>query len=80
LNWDGKNHRQQFTTQKVDLTTEEQKILISIAELPGITPGEVSKLLGIPLQNILAMLLEMELKEWISRVPGNRYQSRMILT
>ena len=80
LDWDGRNNTQPFPAPKVELTTEEQKMLISIAELPGITPGDLSKLLGIPLQIILAMLLEMELKEWISHGPGNRYQSRITFT
>lgn len=77
LNWDGQHNTQSLPSQKVELTCEEQKMLITISELPGITPGELSKLLGLPLQNILCMLLEMELKEWISREPGNRYHSRI---
>lgn len=79
LNWDGNNNTLPFPTQDIDFTIEEKKILTSIAELPEITPGELSKLLGIPLQNILAMLVEMELKEWISHEPGNRYRTRIAL-
>ena len=79
LDWDGNNNTLPFPTQDIDFTIEEKKILTSIAELPEITPGELSKLLGIPLQNILAMLVEMELKEWISHEPGNRYRTRVSL-
>ena len=79
LDWDDNNNTLPFPTQDIDFTFEEKKILTSIAELPEITPGELSKLLGIPIHNILAMLVEMELKGWISHEPGNRYRTRVSL-
>jgi len=79
LNWDEKISDPLPPTRKVDLTPEEQKLLIAIEEVPDITPGTLSKVAGIPLQNVLAILLEMELKEWISAEPGNRYRSRISL-
>lgn len=79
LEWDGVNSDPMPTAHSVDLTEEEQKLLIAINELPDITPGTLSELLSIPVQNVLAMLLEMELKEWISAEPGNRYQTKIKL-
>jgi len=80
LNWDCDDRIPPVVTQKVDLTNEERKLLISISEIPDITPGMLSKMVGIPIQNVLAMLLEMELKEWISVEPGNRYRTRISLS
>jgi len=77
LSWDGKGNDAPVPAREVNLTQEEQKLLISIGEIPDITPGTMSKLSGIPIQNVLAMLLEMELKEWISVEPGNRYRTRI---
>ncbi len=77
LKWEGENNDLLPSVPSVDLTPEEQKMLIAIDELPDITPGTLSELLGIPVQNVLAMLLEMELKEWISAEPGNRYRTRI---
>jgi DNA processing protein len=77
LNWDEKNSDALPPAPMVNLTLEEQKLLISLEEVPDITPGTLSKLVGIPLQNILAMLLEMELKDWISVEPGNRYRCKI---
>ncbi len=79
LNWDKNSETLPFAEQKIDLGPEENKILFAIEEVPDISPGMLSKLLGIPLQNVLALLLEMELKEWISVEPGNRYRSRISL-
>lgn len=80
LNWDNEGGTRPFVEQKIDLSPEEKKILLSIEEVPDISPGMLSRLAGIPLQNVLAMLLEMELKEWISVEPGNRYRSRISLS
>lgn len=80
LKWDKKNSNPRPPLPMIDLTPEEQKLLIALEELPDITPGTLSKLSGIPLQHVLAMLLEMELKEWISLEPGNRYRTRITLT
>jgi predicted Rossmann fold nucleotide-binding protein DprA/Smf involved in DNA uptake len=41
----------------------------------GLGPGELSTLSGIPIQKVLSLLTEMELKRWIVVEPGNRYQA-----
>ncbi len=79
VNWDCGNIEPTRPVRKVDLTAQEQKMLIAIGEIPDITPGTLSKMVDLPIQNILAMLLEMELKEWISVEPGNRYRTRISL-
>ena len=79
LNWDGEGCSLSTPPKMVELTSQEKKLLVSMNEMPDINPGELSKLMGLPVQNILAMLLEMELKEWISVEPGNRYLTRISL-
>jgi len=44
---------------------------------PGITPDMLSAYTGISVQELMALLLEMELKEWITVEPGNSYKSRI---
>jgi len=45
----------------------------------GNTPDSLSQLTGIPVHMVLVTLLEMELKEWISVEPGNRYKMKISL-
>lgn len=52
---------------------EEHRILQLIREQPGIIPGMLSSTSGIPIHRVLALLVEMELKQWVSVEPGNRY-------
>ena len=59
-----------------DISPEEKKVLSLIEENPGITTDALNNLTGLPISKLLAMLLEMELKEWISAEPGNRYRCR----
>ncbi|MCP4314117.1 MAG: DNA-protecting protein DprA [Bacteroidetes bacterium] len=77
LKWDDENSDPPHAAGMVNLTNEEQKLLIAIEEIPDITPGTLSELVHIALPNVLAMLLEMELKEWITAEPGNRYRTRI---
>jgi len=58
-------------------SNDEQQILRQIRDFPGITPGIVSNHTGIPIHSVLAMLMEMELKQWISVEPGNQYHTRI---
>lgn len=58
----------------------EEQILSLIKKQPGINPGSLSLQTGIPISQILALLTEMELKQWISIEPGNQYHLRVNLT
>lgn len=80
LNWDGEACCLSRPAKIVELTSQEKKLLVAMNEIPYINPGELSKLVGLPVQHVLAMLLEMELKEWISAEPGNRYRTRISFT
>lgn len=59
------------------LTSTEKKILGLIGEKPEITPESISRRTGIAIHTILSMLLEMELKQWVNVLPGNRYSLRL---
>lgn len=56
--------------------TEQEKQLLELMTIHnGLAPGELSSLSGIPIQGVLSMLTEMELKRWVVVEPGNHYQS-----
>lgn len=76
LNWGTPAEPEKKSTPAMDLQPEQKQILFHIEEAPGITPDTLSNLTGLPISKLLAMLLEMELKEWISAEPGNRYRCR----
>ena len=78
LNW--KDHN--LTLEKKPLlvlfpTEDEQQLLQRIQENPGIDPGILSNNTGMPIHRVLSLLMEMELKQWVSVEPGNRYSSRI---
>lgn len=77
LKWDNEPTEPELPFPAIDLSQDEQKIITAIDKFPDITPGTLSELLDIPVQNVLAMLLEMELREWITTEPGNRYRTRI---
>ena len=79
LGWDTGNILEKAAGPEVDLEPDEKKLLYAINEVPGITPGDLGRLISKPVHQVLAMLLEMELKGWISVEPGNRYRSRIKL-
>ena len=56
-------------------TEEEAEILELLRHNPGMDPGNLSAETGIPVHTLLALLLQMELKHWISVEPGNRYHT-----
>jgi len=77
LNWDLPTVPEKDTSLIVDLTSQERSLLLSIQNHPGLTPDMISQFTKTPVHTILAMLLEMELKEWITVEPGMRYNTRI---
>jgi len=78
LNWE--DHIQTIHKNpmpEIDPSEDETRILNQIREFPGITPGILSNNTGIPIHKVLALLVEMELKQWISVEPGNCYHNRI---
>ena len=76
LRWTGEpaQHRMQGSMQN-GFTIQEQKLLELLSPDGGLGPGEISRLSGIPIQEVLSVLTQMELKRWIRMEPGNLYQS-----
>ncbi len=64
----------------INLTNQERTLLEHMALQGGLGPGELSKLSGIPIQDVLSLLTQMELKRWIRMEPGNLYQSSIDLS
>jgi len=58
------------------LTSLEKRILSLISQFPESTPETISRHTGTPIHTLLSMLVEMELKEWVTVLPGNRYRLR----
>jgi DNA processing protein len=58
----------------MDLSEEERRILAQVRDMPGIGAGTISNLTRIPIHRVLSTLVEMELKQWITLLPGNIYQ------
>jgi len=57
------------------LTEEERLILRAITEEPGIGQEILSIRTGIPLHKLPGTLLRMELRNWITTIPGNCYRA-----
>lgn len=77
LNWDVPGIQRNILAPEVDLSPRESSLLLAMAESPGITPDALSVSTGMQIHEVLALLLEMELKEWITVEPGNCYKSRI---
>lgn len=64
----------------ISLTKQERELLELMSLKSRLGPGELSKLSGIPIQEVLSLLTQMELKRWIRLEPGNIYQSTIDLS
>ncbi len=62
------------------LSEEERLILQAIIEEPGIGQEILSIRTGIPLQKLSGTLLIMELRKWITLLPGNLYRASVQFT
>lgn len=75
LNWnEEKPHRRRSIIPEESLTPLEKKIIGLIRQAPEITPEIISRQTGAPIHTLLSMLVEMELKDWVTVLPGNRYR------
>jgi len=77
LNWDLPEFPDKISEPEVHLSPREKCLLLQMEKTPGITPDMLSAYTGISVQELMALLLEMELKEWITVEPGNSYKSRI---
>ena len=77
LGWEAKISQptQPQNTIKEPLAEEEQLILRAINEEPGLGQEILSIRTGIPLHKLSGTLLQMELRNWITTMPGNLYRA-----
>ena len=76
LNWrDDVVKNPKSHSESILFTDQEKKLLELMVQQSGLGPGELSAGSGIPIQKVLSLLTEMELKRWIAVEPGNRYQA-----
>jgi len=77
LNWDAKAVQQEFSfSPEIQTTLEETKLLELIQLHKPVGPGDLSVQSGLPIHVVMALLTEMELKQWISQEAGNLYRPR----
>ncbi len=75
LNWEKRGETTKNLPAPVNPPSNEEKNVLSlIKQTPDIVPEVISAQTGVPISMTLALLMEMELKQWISREPGNRYR------
>jgi len=79
LNWDLPEPGTSSCRSGLQLSPREKVLLLQLEKTPGISPDLLSKHSGIPVHEVLALLLEMELKDWIRAEPGMSYTSRLCL-
>jgi DNA processing protein len=77
LSWDVPQLTKKIPAPELKPSEQEKKLLHSMQSNTVNTPDLLSQLTGIPVHTVLAILLGMELKEWIVVEPGNRYKMRI---
>ena len=81
LNWNSDTpHKEGTVSPNTIFTLDEKKLLKLILHYHPVGPGELSIHSGLPIHVVLAMLTQMELKQWIAVEPGNLYHPRICLT
>ena len=76
LNWmDDVAQNPKHCSEKISFTIQEKQLLELMTQQSGLGPGELCMRSGIPIQKVLSLLTEMELKRWVVVEPGNRYQT-----
>jgi DNA processing protein len=79
LNWkDNESLMQKRSAQQISFTNRERQLLELMTIHSGLRPEELSMRSGIPIQNVLSLLTEMELKQWVHMEPGNFYQCMIV--
>ncbi len=81
LNWAAHSFPADPVSSPVNLPSDEERLILHlIQDNSGIGPGSISNNTEIPIHRVMAILMEMELKQWVSVEPGNQYQSRISIT
>jgi len=76
LNWtDGIAQNPAHSRGEISFTEQEKQVMELVTQHSGLRPGELSMFSGIPIQVVLALLTEMELKRWVRSEPGNLYHA-----
>ncbi len=75
LNWEvSQPAREAHVQLNIALSEEERSILEIIRDTPIAGPEIISIRSGFQLHTVVSLLLQMELRNWISVLPGNRYK------
>lgn len=70
------DHAPQLQTQERVMQLEHAPILQALRNHGRLYPDQLAELTGIPLVQIMVALLQLELGQWIDRLPGGSYEIR----
>lgn len=80
LNWEPPEiSKKPVRTLRELLTDEERRLLLILQEAPDSGPDILSIRTSIPLPTVISLLLHMELKSWVTSLPGNLYRATVRL-
>lgn len=75
LNWEvSQPAREAHVQLNIAFTEDERSIMEIIHDCPLAGPEIISIRSGLPLHNVISLLLQMELRNWLTVLPGNRYK------
>jgi DNA processing protein len=74
------DHEKKQVSGQASITKEERTLLELMVLHGGLGPGELSGLSDIPIQEVLSVLTQMELKGWIRMEPGNLFHNMINLS
>jgi DNA processing protein len=76
LNWESSEPAREPAGYLRELVTDEEKrLLLALQKAPDTGPDILSVRTAIPLHAVMSMLIQMELKNWVTVLPGNTYRS-----
>ncbi len=79
LNWNSDKPGKEASMLHPKVIKPEEKILLDLIQRHHpVGPGDLSIQSGYPIQRVVSLLTEMELKQWVAVEPGNLYQCRLL--
>ncbi len=65
----------QSVSEGNEFESEEEQLIFSLISQEGITADEMAERTGIPVHRVLSCITVMELKGWVTPIPGGKYKT-----
>jgi len=65
-------------SQKVEMTSEQRQLMLHL-QGQELTVDALIEVCGLPVSQVSMLLSELEMKQWVKRLPGHQYQSLITL-